>query len=491
MKQAKVLAVDLGSSGGRVMLGVYDEKKITLKEIHRFSNDPVILNGTMYWDVLRLFFEIKQGIIKGKAYGGADSIGVDTWGVDFGLLDGKGNLLETPVHYRDGRTAGMLDKGFALIPRERFYQLTGIQFMEINTAFQLLALKEQRPELLNRAECLLLLPDLFNYFLSGVKRSERSIVSTTQMSNPLENGWSDEVVKALGIPGEILTEVVPAGTVLGSLREDIKKELCVDDMKIIAVAGHDTQCALAAVPAQEEDFIFVSSGTWSLFGTELAEPIVTKQSEGLNITNEVGMEGKTSFLKNIIGLWLIQESRRQWVREGRDYSFSKLEKMAEEAEPFQCFIDPDAPEFVPAGNIPDRIREYCKKTGQKMPQTEGEIVRCINESLALKYRYALEEISECTGKKYKAIHMVGGGAQSKLLCRFTACANGIPVIAGPVEATIYGNIAIQLMARGIISDLKEGRRIIAASETPVFYEPEMAKDWDRVYECYKKDILEK
>lgn len=415
MEETRVLAIDFGASSGRVMLGTYDGNKITAKEIHRFSNDPVIVNGTMYWDVLRLFYEVKQGMIKAKAYGNIDSVGVDTWGVDFGLLDEAGYLLENPVHYRDSRTEGMLEKGFELMPREEFYQATGNQFMEINTAFQLLSLKEQRPELLSRADCLLLTPDLFNYFLSGVKKSERSIVSTTQMSNPYEIGWAKEVVSKLGIPGKILTEVVPTGTVLGPILPEIQEELGVNPMDVIAIAGHDTQCALTAVPSKEDDFIFVSCGTWSLFGTELDTPIVNKKSEELNVTNETGTEGKTSFLKNIIGLWLIQESRRQWIREGEEFSFSELEKMAEEAESFRCFIDPDAPEFVPAGNVPERIREYCRKTGQKVPETKGQIVRCINESLALKYRYSLEEIKTCTGKEYHAIHMVGGGDRKSVV----------------------------------------------------------------------------
>lgn len=490
-KEIKVLAVDFGASSGRVMLGIFDGEKIRAEEIHRFSNDPVIVNGTMYWDVLRLFHEIKQGLIKAKSYGDVDSIGVDTWGVDFGLLDEKGYLLENPVHYRDGRTEGMLEKGFSLIPKERFYEMTGNQFMEINTAFQLLSLKEQRPELLQRADCLLLMPDLFNYFLSGVKKSERSIVSTTQMSNPCEPGWVMEVAEKFGIPKNIFTEVVPTGTCLGPIRKEIQEELGVADMDVVAVAGHDTQCALTAVPAKEDDFIFVSCGTWSLFGTELEKPVLTKQSEELNITNETGTDGRTSFLKNIIGLWLIQESRRQWMREGEEYSFSELEKLAEGAEPFQSFIDPDAPEFTPAGDVPKRIREYCRCTGQKVPETEGEIVRCINESLALKYRYTLEELKICTGKEYHAVHMVGGGIQSKLLCRFTAHASGIPVIAGPVEATVFGNIAIQLMSKGAIKDLKEARKVIANSEKPVVYEPENREEWDKAYEFYKKEILKK
>lgn len=490
-KEKKVLAVDFGASSGRVMLGIYCEDKITIKEVHRFSNDPVLVNGTMYWDVLRLFYEMKQGILKAKQDGRIESIGVDTWGVDFGLLDQKGYLLENPVHYRDGRTEGMLKKGFERISKEHFYQITGNQFMEINTIFQLLALKEQRFELLNQADCMLLMPDLFNYFLSGVKKSERSIVSTTQMGNPSESGWVKEVIEQFDIPEKILTEIVPTGTRLGSLREEIQKELGIMEMDVIAVAGHDTQCALTAVPTEEEDFIFISCGTWSLFGTELKQPILTKESEERNITNEVGTDGRISFLKNIIGLWLVQESRRQWIREGKKYSFSELEKLAEEAKPFQCFIDPDAPEFVPSGDIPKRIQEYCRRTKQNVPQTEGEIVRCINESLALKYRYTLEEIKACTKKEYSAIHMVGGGIQSQLLCKFTAYASGIPVIAGPIEATVYGNIAIQLMTKGIIKDLKEARKVIANSEQSIIYSPEAQEEWDRAYQFYTETILQK
>ena len=296
-KERNVLAVDFGASSGRVMLGTYCENKITIKEVHRFSNDPVVVNGTMYWDILRLFYEMKQGMIKAKQEGEIESIGVDTWGVDFGLLDKKGYLLENPVHYRDSRTEGMLEKGFKKISKEHFYQITGNQFMEINTIFQLMALKEQRPELFSQADCMLLMPDLFNYFLSGIKKSERSIVSTTQMGNPFLPGWVKEVIEQFAIPEKILTEVIPTGTRLGSLKEEIQKELGIANMDVIAVAGHDTQCALTAVPAEEEDFIFVSCGTWSLFGTELSQPIVTKESEERNITNEIGTDGKISFEK--------------------------------------------------------------------------------------------------------------------------------------------------------------------------------------------------
>lgn len=486
MNHKNVLAVDFGASSGRVMLGNFDGKHISIQEIHRFSNDPVILNGTMYWDFLRLFFEVKQGLIKAKRYGKLDSMGVDTWGVDFGLLDKEGNLLENPVHYRDARTTGMLEKSFEKIDKDRFYQITGNQFMEINTVFQLLALQEKRPEILERTSRLLLMPDLINYYLCGQLASEYSIASTTQMLDARKKVWSKEVLESLGIPERILCSIVPCGTRLGFMKPEICRELGIDPMEVIAVAGHDTQSALAAVPASEQDFIFISCGTWSLFGTELNEPVVNGMSERLNITNEGGCQGKTSFLKNIIGLWLIQESRRQWIREGKEYSFGHLEQMAADAKPFKALIDPDAPEFVPAGNVPERIRTYCSKSGQKVPENEAEIVRCIDESLALKYRMTLEEIKMCTGKEYSAIHMVGGGTQSGLLCQMTANACHCPVIAGPVEATVFGNVALQLLATGELKDLTQVRSIVKASTQVKIFEPQDTKQWEQMYGQYKK-----
>ncbi|OUP86259.1 rhamnulokinase [Lachnoclostridium sp. An169] len=482
--EKKVLAFDFGASGGRAMCGTFNGEKITIEELHRFSNDPVILNGTMYWDVLRLFFEIKQGLIKAKKCGHIESIGIDTWGVDFGLIDGKGRLLENPVHYRDARTEGMLEESFCLIDKKRFYKITGNQFMEINTAFQLLYLLKNRKDLLERADKMLLMPDLFNYFLTGEKKAEYSIASTTQLLDAKEGKWSDEVISALGLPKEIFPEIVPTGTKIGQLSEEICGELGLDRIDVIAAAGHDTQAAMVAVPASEDDFIFLSCGTWSLLGTELEAPIINEKSEFYNITNEGGYGRKTSFLKNIIGLWCIQESRRQWIREGQEYGFGELEKMAAASEPLKCFIDPDAPEFTPAGNIPERIREYCRRTGQAVPETIGEVVRCINESLAMKYRQAVEEIKDCTGKDYQTIYIVGGGTQSALLCQFTANACGCRVSAGPVEATVLGNVALQLMATGEIGSLKEARKIVRRSQDIKIYEPCEKEKWDEAYERF-------
>ena len=488
METKKVLAVDLGASSGRVMLGSFDGEKITVEELHRFSNDPVILGNTMYWDFLRLFHEIKQGLIKSKAYGKIDSISVDTWGVDFGLLDKEGNLLGNPVHYRDARVNGMLDKSFEKIDKDTFYGITGNQFMEINTVFQLLYLALNKKELLEQADSLLMMPDLFNYYLSGGKCCEYSIASTTQMLDAVKKNWSDKVIEKLGLPERLLQQVVPSGTTVGTLSPQLCEELGIEPMKVVAGAGHDTQCALAAVPTGEKDFIFISCGTWCLFGTELDEPIIDENSARFNITNEGGVGGKISFLKNIIGLWLIQESRRLWMREGKEFSFGELEKLAAKEEPFRSLIDPDAPEFAPSGNVPRRIREFCKRTGQPVPETEGQIVRCINESLALKYRMAFEEIRECTGKEYPVIHMVGGGTQSALLCQLTANACGRPVYAGPVEATVYGNVAIQLMAEGAVGSLEEIRSVIKASEEIRRFDPQDGERWEEAYRNYCEAI---
>lgn len=484
MSEKRVLAFDFGASGGRAMLGIFDGATLQFKEIHRFSNDPVTIGKTVYWDVLRLFHEIKQGMMKAKHDGGFDCIGIDTWGVDFGLLDAKGNLLENPIHYRDERTKGMIEQSFRFIPKERFYQITGNQFMELNTVFQLLSLKLQRPELLDRAKHMLLTPDLFAYFLTGEKHAEYSIASTTQMLDANTGTWSEEVIHRLDIPRHILCDIIPSGTISGYLQDTICEELNLLKIPVVAVASHDTQSAMIAVPAKEEDFIFLSCGTWSLLGTELRTPIVNEKSLRYNITNEGGYQGTTSFLKNIIGLWLIQESRRQWQREGCEYEFSELERMAEKAQPLCSFINPDAVEFGIHGNIPQRIRAFCERTGQKVPCSIGETVRCINESLALKYRKVLEEIEDCTEKKYDVIYMVGGGTQSKLLCQFTADSCNRRVVAGPKEATVLGNMALQLIALGEIKDLQEARKLIASSQDITVYEPQNPVDWNQAYERF-------
>ncbi len=477
----RVLAFDLGASSGRAILAEYFDGTFKMQEIHRFPNEPVLVNGTLYWDVLRLFFHIKQGIQKASLSGEIDSIGIDTWGVDFGLLDKKGNLIENPVHYRDERTVGLVEEAFETINQNRLYGITGIEIMELNTLFQLLALKKYSPDTLERADTLLFTPDLLNYFLTGVKAAEYSIASTSQILDASCRIWSEEILEAFGLPKSLLKPVIPAGTLLGKLSDGICKELGINKSDVIAVASHDTASAVLAAPATEEDFIFLSSGTWSLFGTELKEPIINEKSIGYNVTNEGGFGGKILFHKNVIGTWLLQECRRQWKHEGKDYSFDELEDLALQTHPFQYFIDPSDSVFVASGNMPKRIQEYCLKTGQSAPQTIGEVVRCIYESLALKYREAFDIVRDCTGKEYHTIHLVGGGANSSFLCQMTASACGIQVDAGPVEATALGNIVVQLMALGEIRDIREARALISRIGGIKKYSPQDTEAWAQSY----------
>ena len=484
----RVLAFDFGASSGRAIVGVFDGNKIELREVHRFSNDPVKINGTFYWDVQRLFFEIKQGILKAKEDGGFDSIGIDTWGVDFGLLRKDGTLVENPVHYRDARNDGMVELAKKYMSHEEMYDITGIQFMDFNTIFQLLSLKENRPYILEEADKLLFMPDLLSYMLSGVKSTEYSIATTSQMVDLKTHDWSDKILDTFGIKKDLLTPIVPTGAVIGQLSDDICEELGVPKADIISVASHDTQSAITAAPCEYDDFAFISCGTWSLFGTEVKEPILNEASKKLNVTNEGGYDYTIAFLKNICGLWLIQESRRQWIREGKEYSYADLEKMALECEPFKCFIDPDAPEFAPMGNIPKRVQEYCEKTNQYVPQTVGEIMRCIYESLAMKYRYTFDGIKDCTGKNYDRIHVMGGGTKDKLLLNMTAQSCNVDVYGGPIEATALGNIAVQLMSSGAISDIKQARKIIADGENLKLYTPYDRDEWENAYNTFKEII---
>ena len=473
-----VLAFDLGASTGRAIRAVYDGERLQWKEIHRFDNIPAVENGHLRWNMEALLGEIRIAIQKA---GKTDSLAFDTWGVDFGLLDADGKLLEDPVHYRDERTKDWPQRVAQKIELHSLYVRTGNQILAINTLFQLLALQEEQPDLLRRAKHLLFIPDLLAAMLGADLTWERSIASTSQMWNPVAGTWDLELLRQMGMDPGLFGAMTDSGSIIGALP---------DSTKIIAVAGHDTQCAVAAMPVEEgESAAFLSCGTWSLIGCELETPILTKESCDSGLSNEYGANGRINYLKNIIGLWLIQESRREYARQGEEYSFGELAKLADEAEAFHCFIDPDAPEFTPAGDIPTRIREFCKKTGQPVPETVGEVVRCINQSLAMKYRHAMEEIKECTGKDYKTVYMVGGGTQSALLCQFTANACGCRVSAGPIEATVLGNIALQLMASGDIKSIEEAREIIKRSQDIKIYEPQDKEAWDEAYERFKKILV--
>lgn len=483
---ARVLAFDFGASSGRAMLGIFDGQRITLEEVHRFGNDPVVVNGTLYWDTLRQLFEIKQGLVKANNLGPFDSVGIDTWGVDFGLLDEKGYLLENAVHYRDARTNTAVEDMKQVISDEELYGRTGIQFMYFNTLYQLFALKNERPELLERAKTALLTPDLMAYFLTGSKQSEECIASTTALLNPWTKQWDEEIFNLIGVRSDLFPAVVPAGTVAANLSDELCQELGLKAVPFIRVASHDTASAVVSVPAQEDDFIYISSGTWSLMGIESDKPLINEETAVLNYTNEGGYGGKTRYLKNIMGLWLIQEVRRQWIREGLELSYADMERAALEKPAFASFIDADDLLFAPPGDMPNRIRQRCQETGQPVPQDVGEVVRCIYESLALKYRSTKENIEKIVGKSFHTMHVVGGGTKDGLLSQYTANACNANVIAGPIEATATGNCAVQLMALGHIKDLNEARKIILNSFESKFYEPQNTEAWDEAYERYKK-----
>lgn len=487
-KPLKSLAFDFGASSGRAILGIYDGRKITIEEIHRFSNDPVSIRGSLHWDILRLFFEIKQGILKCANSGHRDiaSMAVDTWGVDFGLLDGKGNLVGNPYHYRDARTDGMTEEVYKCIPKDELYTKTGIQIMKINTLFQLYSMKIQNYGVMKEAKTMLMTPDLFNYFLTGIKAAEYSIASTSQILDPYSKTWSKEILQKLALPESLFAEIVPSGTVIGSLSREIASELGVPAIPVVASASHDTQSAIASVPAATKDYVYISCGTWSLMGVETDRPIINEMSNRMAFTNEGGVEGKITFLKNIIGLWLVQECKQQWDREGENVSFAELEAMADRAKPFMSFIDPDHEDFMAPGDLPARIREYCKKTNQPVPENKGEIVRCIAQSLALKYRLTVDSLESILGKRLPVIHMVGGGIKDKMLCRFTANATAREVIAGPVEATSVGNIMVQMLGKGEVSGLSEIREIVGNSFPTIVYEPQDTGLWADAYERFKR-----
>ena len=492
MKKIKMLAIDLGASSGRGIVGTFDGEKITLEENHRFPNEPVMVAGQYTWDIVRILHEIKTSIRK-CATGedrDIDSIGIDTWGVDFGFLDKRGHLLANPVHYRDLRTVGIPAYSEAFVSADEVYDITGIQVLELNSLYQLLAVQKNSPELFDIATDMLFVPDLLNYFLTGYKQTEYTIASTSQLLDAKKRDWSDELIKRFGLPNKLFSKIVPPGTVCGNFLPSLSEEFGGINPKVISVAAHDTGSAVLAVPAKNEKFIWISSGTWSIMGTETKDPVISEKSKEYNFTNEGGYGDTIRFSKNITGLWVEQESKRQWEREGEKISFAELATMAAEAEPLRCFIDPDDQRFATPGNIPKRIADYCRETGQFVPQTKGEIVRCILESLAMRYRYTVECIDEMCGERIPAINIVGGGTKEEQLSQFAATACGRPVYAGPVEATAIGNIAAQAIALGAIKDIWEAREIIANSFEIKEYQPEVDKmaAWDEAYGRFLKLI---
>ncbi len=487
----KVLAIDLGASSGRAILGTLNDdtdKTITLHEIHRFDNRAIELNGSLYWNVLAIFDEIKKSLQLCRDLS-IDSISVDTWGVDFGLIDQYGDLLQNPVCYRDSRTAGMIEAVCQIIPEDMLYKQTGIQFMALNTLFQLYYLTIKKPELLKAADKLLLMPDLFNYLLSGKMAWEFSIASTTQMLDHSKLNWHHALLKDLKIDDRLLGDVTPTGKTLGKLRPNLAEEVG-EQLDVISGAGHDTACAVIAVPTEQEDFLFISMGTWALVGSELNQPIINDMSRHYNLTNEGGYGNKIHFLKNITGLWIIQEARHHYQSQGASYSFDEIVKLALTAPAHSAFIDPNAIDFLSPGDIPQRIIDFCHRTGQTIPNSHAQVFRIIYESLALKCRESIEQIAQCTGKKYDTIHIIGGGTKAAILCQMIADATDKTVIAGPVEASALGNIAIQLMTSGAIANLKEARQIIKQSAEPTTYYPNNNTAWQHAYQQYLSILQE-
>ena len=482
--EAKFLAFDLGAESGRAVVGFFDGEKLRLEDAHRFASRSVRTLDTLNWDALGLFHELKQGLAMAVSAHGPDfaGIGIDTWGVDFGLLGRDDVLLGNPRHYRDHANDGILDVAFGIVPRELIFDRTGIQFMQINTLFQLLALKRANSPLLEKAETLLMMPDLLNFWFTGVKTTEFSIASTSQMVDPRTRSWAKELLERFGLPAQILTDIVPTAAEIGPLRVDIAAEAGCGPVPVMAPGEHDTASAVAAVPALTKDYAYISSGTWSLMGIETLEPLISDETRAYNFTNEGGACGTIRVLKNIMGLWLVQECRRAEGRRGRDYSYPQLTAMAAAAAPFPCMIEPDAPEFLAPADMTSAIAGFCERTGQRAPEDIAAMVRCCLESLALKYRWALERLESFRGRQIEVIHIVGGGTQNRLLCQLAADATGRTVIAGPVEATATGNVLMQALGRGHIGSLEQAREVVRRSFSLDTYEPAAARGlWDAAY----------
>lgn len=487
-KDSIFLAFDFGAESGRALLGIIENNKLRLKEVHRFPNGPVRTLGHLHWDILKLFAEVKQGLKMAlqQTNGKIDGIGVDTWGVDFGLLGEDGELLGNPLHYRDERTNGMMDEVFATVPRNEVYEHTGIQFLQFNTLYQLAAMVKGNSSALKCASTLLFMPDLFNYWLTGVKTSEFSIATTSQCYDPKKNDWAYDMLNKLGIPTSILPKIVAPGTTIGPLAESLVKEFGMGEgVPVIAPATHDTGSAVAAVPAEGSDHAYISSGTWSLMGVELDKPLINNKALEMAFTNEGGAEGKIRFLHNIMGLWIVQECRRTWLAAGENLSYAEITKMAADSEGFVSVVDPDASVFLTPGDMPQRIRDFCRNTGQPVPESKGQVIRCALDSLALRYRATVESLDVLLGKKLDPIHIVGGGTQNKLLCQLTADASGRKVIAGPIEATAIGNVLVQAIGRGFVKSLSEAREIVRNSFEMENYEPRASAVIEQAYAKFR------
>jgi rhamnulokinase len=479
------LAFDLGAESGRGVLGRLDDSQLRLEVIHRFPNGAVRTLDTLHWDVLHLHGEMLQALrLCAARYGDLDGIGVDTWGVDFALLGRDGSLLGNPRHYRDPHTEGVMEQALDRVPRREVFRRTGIQFMRFNTLYQLLALQRDHSPLLEVAQTLLFIPDLFHYFFTGMKVNELTDASTSQMLDPTTKTWAYELVQAFALPAEILGTLVPPGTVLGPLRSTVASETGINAAPVIAPAAHDTAAAIAAVPASSAPWAYISSGTWSLMGVELKQPLLTDAALAANFTNEGGVGGTIRFLKNIMGLWLVQECRRAWERAGSSYSYDDLIRQAESAPAFASLVDPDDASFYLPPSMPVALADFCRRTGQPVPAGVGGTVRCALESLALRYRWVLDRLEGLTGQKTEVIHIVGGGSQNALLNQFTADACNRVVLAGPVEATAIGNVLTQAIGVGVLGSLADAREVVRRSFEVRTFTPRNADAWQQPYERF-------
>ena len=468
------MSVDLGGESGRVMKVGYDGNNFYLDELYRFPNIPAFVNRTLYWDILRLWNEVIIGIEKGRS-SKPSSMGIDTWGCDFVLLDEHDNLLSNPVHHRDSRNAGIMEKVFLKVPKEEIFAQTGIQFMSINTLYQIYSLVERKSSILSIAETFLTPPDLLNFWLTGSKVCEFTSATTTQMYNPFTNDWARSLINKLEIPEKIFPEVIQPGTKIGKYKS----------IDVITVAAHDTGSAVATVPSQSGNFAYISSGTWSLVGMEVERPIINENALKANVTNEGGVYGTFRLLKNVIGLWILQECRRTWESQGKKISYTELMKMASYEKPLRSFVVPNDPAFLYPGNHPDLIKNICRNSSQPVPETPGTTVRCVLESLALAYCDVIKSLVEISGRKVEVVHIVGGGSKNRLLNQFTANATGLPVIAGPAEATVIGNSIVQLITLGELDSLKDARQVIANMPELKHYEPKDERLWEEAYQRYK------
>jgi rhamnulokinase len=484
----KLLAFDLGAESGRGVLGLFDGGRLRLEVVHRFPNGPVRTLDTLHWDVLFLHGEMLAGLRKCAAeWGGIDCLGIDTWGVDFALLGADGTLLGNPRHYRDPHTETILDDAFRRVPRAEIFRQTGIQIMRINSLFQLLALLRDRSPLLEAARTILFIPDLFNYFLTGIKVNEFTNATTSQLYNPTTGGWARDLIRSFGLPERVFGTLVSPGTVLGPLRPAVATDTGLAPVPVILPATHDTGSAVAAVPADEgRSWAYISSGTWSLMGAELDAPLLSDQAQQYNFTNEGGVGGTIRFLKNIMGLWLVQECRRAWARSGRDYGYDELARLAAAAPPFASLVNPDDPSFLLPANMPAALADFCRRTGQPAPEEPGPVVRCALEGLALRYRWVLGRLEEMLGRRLDVIHVVGGGCQNTLLCQLAADACNRPVLAGPVEATAVGNVLVQAIGLGLLNSLAEAREVVRGSFEVRTYTPQNPESWHEPYQRFLK-----